>query len=157
VCGNIYDVTPDNFLRGRRCKYCSDSRRSKGMALTYKLLLLNDLYFDREYRDHRCKNIRPLPFDFAIYKDWKMDELVAFIEIDGRQHEEPIEYWGGEEGFIARKNNDKTKDDFARDREIPLIRIRYIDSYDLLNLPYVLKTELGKIGIKIQPFQNLVG
>lgn len=145
-CSKIYQVTPDNFLQGRRCGHCNDIRNSKGYKAIFNILFINNIPFDTQYRDENCRNIKPLPFDFVIFNNWKLEKIVAFIEFDGEQHDKPSDFFGGEEEFIKRQKNDQIKNDFARKNEIPLIRIKY---KDLNNINSVLQTELAKINLYI--------
>ena len=43
-CGNVYEVQPSNFLRGRRCSYCANQIR-------YDKLVKTDAQFKQEVRD----------------------------------------------------------------------------------------------------------
>lgn len=47
------------------------------------------------------------------------------IEFDGEQHFKPIEHWGGEEGFLKRKEADLIKTEWCEKEQIPLLRIRF--------------------------------
>ena len=55
-----------------------------------------------------------------------------FIEFDGRQHYEPMEFFGGLKSYEILKVNDKIKNDYCEDNYINLIRIRY-DEFDSLH------------------------
>ncbi|MEK4253430.1 hypothetical protein [Ureibacillus sp. FSL K6-2830] len=77
---------------------------------------------------------------------WRLDKIIAFIEFDGEQHDKPSDFFGGEKGFKERKINDQIKNDFAKQKGIPLIRIKY---KDLNNIESVLQEELKKINIYI--------
>ena len=47
------------------------------------------------------------------------------IEFDGKQHFQPMEFFGGMKAFESLKINDKIKSDYCEDNYIDLIRIRY--------------------------------
>jgi very-short-patch-repair endonuclease len=145
-CKTVYRVTPDNFLRGRRCGLCTDIRNSKGYKAIFNLLFENHLPFDTQYRDKNCRNIKPLPFDFVLYNNWMLEKIIAFIEFDGEQHDKPSDYFGGEEEFKKRQQNDQIKNEFAEQNGIPLIRIKY---KDLENIESVLQKKLKEINIYI--------
>ena len=81
-----------------------------------------DVKFEREYRIKGCAIQRPLPFDFAVFKDDKL----FLIEYDGIQHFVPIDIFGGEVGLSVRKRNDIYKNKYCSDHNIPLLRIPYI-------------------------------
>lgn len=64
----------------------------------------------------------PLRFDFAIYKNGKIE---AFIECQGEQHFMPVEEFGGEQRFVIQQRNDDEKRKYAKDHGIQLIEISY--------------------------------
>ena len=51
-------------------------------------------------------NNKNLRFDFAIFDE---NKLQYFIEFDGRQHFEPIDFFGGEEYFKGIQERDSLK------------------------------------------------
>lgn len=122
ICGNSYKVTPDNFLRGRRCTKCCNLRNSLGSKKTEQYLELNNIPFLKEYTDPRCKNVKLLRFDFAIIIN---NEVKMLIEFDGVQHKKPQDLFGGEEQFIKQKKHDVIKNEFAGKYKIKLIRINH--------------------------------
>lgn len=58
------------------------------------------------------------------------------IEFDGEQHQKPIEFFGGEEKFLQRKNNDIIKNKYCFNNNILIIRIPYqfIDKISITDL-----------------------
>ena len=83
-----------------------------------------------EKRFKNCKNAKPLPFDFYIAN--KKTKLL--IEFDGKQHFQSIEYFGGKKQFERQQVNDSIKTKFAKDNNIPLLRIPYaeIDNIEII-------------------------
>jgi hypothetical protein len=71
-----------------------------------------------------CKDIKYLPFDMWIEP---IDGLEMIIEIDGIQHFEPVEYFGGQEALDRQKRIDIKKSIYCCDYGIPLLRISYND------------------------------
>ena len=67
-------------------------------------------------------NETPLRFDFAIYKDGKVN---TFIECQGEQHYMPVEEFGGERRFAIQQRNDEEKRKYAKKKGIKLIEISY--------------------------------
>lgn len=60
-------------------------------------------------------------YDFCvIYHNKRL-----MIEFDGEQHFKSIEHWGGEEGFLKRKEADLIKTEWCEKEQIPLLRIRF--------------------------------
>lgn len=118
TCGHIYEATPDNFLRGKRCPKCF---YSKGEEKIQRFLDDNGISYAMEHTFDDCVNRKKLRFDFAIYKD---GELSMLIEYDGIQHFKPT---FGEESFEVTRTNDRIKDKYCLENEIPLLRIPYTD------------------------------
>jgi hypothetical protein len=59
------------------------------------------------------------------YFDFYLPKYRTVIEFDGKQHYEPMEYFGGIESYERLKINDKIKSDYCEENYIDLIRIRY--------------------------------
>lgn len=138
-CGHAWDVMPSNFLRGTRCPKCNSSQ---GELKVEKFLICNCIVYESQYKHDDCKNINPLPFDFAVFD--KKDNLVFLIEYDGKQHFEPIEYFGGQEQFEYQQYNDNIKNQYCKDNNIPLLRVPY---WEFDNIEEMLEEWLEKYGV----------
>ena len=84
-------------------------------------------------------------YDFAIVDG--ENRVVRLIEFDGKQHERPYDYFGGEEKFLKVKRNDTLKNQYALSHNIPLVRIPYSKRdtmiiEDLLGDKYLIKGEI---------------
>jgi hypothetical protein len=133
LCNNIYESTPDNFLAGRRCPECTNSE-SLNENIIRIFLQQNNINFEPEYKFNDCRNILPLPFDFAILDINK--NLKHLIEFDGEHHYRPITFGGMpmEEAIInhkATKRNDKIKNKYCEKNNIDLIRIPYWEAKNI--------------------------
>lgn len=129
VCNEEYWVKPINFITGKRCPKCL---RSKGESFIFTFLKEKSIQFIEQYKFSNCKNKKELPFDFAILD--KNNNVKLLIEYDGIQHFEPIEHFGGDEGFKKTKNNDSIKNTYCINNKIPLIRIPYWEYENLENI-----------------------
>ena len=67
----------------------------------------------------RISNRRWLDFDI-----W-FPELSLALEYQGKQHYEPVDYFGGQEAFERRTENDALKKKIASENEITLIPVHY--------------------------------
>lgn len=140
LCGESYFPTPANILSGKsRCPCESENR---GESKVKEFLDLHALNFHKQYSHPDCKYRLPLRFDFAIYND--RNQLQCLIEYDGKQHHEPIEYFGGEKAFKLQQKKDKIKDDYCKANNIPLIRIPY---WDFKNIDSILTERLTELGV----------
>lgn len=116
-CNKLFKATPIQIIRNKTgCPYCYTS---KGEDVVEMYLVKNKYNFKKQFRIKECRNIRPLPFDFAVFKD---EKLWLLIEYDGEQHFKPK---FGTENLIKTQKNDILKNDFCRDNNINLIRIPY--------------------------------
>lgn len=119
MCKNEYKVTPDNFLRGKRCPFCSQSRGEKLIA---SILDQYNVDYKTEYRFSDCRDIRPLPFDFAIFDK---DKIVLLVEFDGVQHFEAQKIFGGKKALLETQRRDKIKTRYCQQRGLRLLRFAY--------------------------------
>lgn len=129
-CGNICICAVTDLTIGHTAS-CGCGSKSKGELYISEILDQLNIPFIQQKRFDKCKNKRKLPFDFYL------PILNICIEYDGYQHFHPVKYWGGEEMFKVRQQNDQIKDDFCRRNNIKLIRISYKmkkkEIYNILN------------------------
>ncbi len=98
-----------------------NSRLSYGEKKIKDYLIRNNISFEQEFQFDDCINKKKLLFDFYIF------DRKILIEFDGKQHFEPIKYFGGIEGYNYRKKNDIIKNIYCIENKIELIRISYED------------------------------
>lgn len=115
-CNVPFHAEPNSVIRISGCPNCATSHGEKLVRNT--LTELNVPFEEQKYYDE-CRGIRPLPFDFFI------PSLNTLIEYDGKQHFEPVDFFGGEEGFLKRQEYDNIKTTFAHNSGINLLRISY--------------------------------
>lgn len=76
-----------------------------------------------------CKYKKLLPFDFVV----NVNGTELYIEIDGRQHYEFTPYFHKTiEDFNLQQIRDKIKDNFAKEKDLNFLRIRY--DQDMINV-----------------------
>jgi len=120
-----FEQTPNNHKLGCGCPYCNES---KGENKISKILDENNIDYNRQHKFDDCKNKKRLPFDFYLSK------LNMCIEYDGKQHFEPISYWGGDAAFEKIKINDNIKNIYCKNNDIKLLRISYKENEDISNI-----------------------
>lgn len=121
ICGCEWYATPSHILSGRGCPQCQESSGERRIRLW---LDENNIGYEYQKVFKDCKNILPLPFDFYL------PEYNLCIEYDGRQHFEPIEYFGGEGSFKRRVEHDNIKTNYCTDNRILLLRIPYFKNVE---------------------------
>ena len=132
-CGKNYEKDYEHYILGGKCPHCSES---KGERKIRHFLEKNNIKFISQYRTDECRRKYPLPFDFYI----KINDNEFMIEYDGLEHFQAIEFFGGEEKFKVRKENDNIKENYCKVKNIELIRISY---WDFDNIEEILKEKLN--------------
>lgn len=116
-CKRIFKNSPANiYSKYSGCPYCYSS---KGEDAVREFLKQNNYQFKEQYKIKECKNIRSLPFDFAVFLN---DKLLYLIEYQGIQHYKPK--WG-KKNLIECQKRDQIKLDYCNDNNINLIVIPY--------------------------------
>ena len=115
--GDYIQMAAAHIHNGAGCRICNATAGEKKI---FDFLIKNDLKHNKEhtYKGHKYR------YDFYVYK------LNILIEYDGRQHY-LANSWGGIEGLVKQVANDRAKDELAKDKGVPLIRIPYT-KYDEL-------------------------
>ena len=121
LCENYFYELP---AKVNNCHTTSCGCRIQSFGETYIQSLLEDfgIKFKTQWTFEDCKDIYVLRFDFAILYD---EKLLGLIEYDGKQHFEPIEYFGGEDGFRKAQRRDQIKNTYRDAHNISLLRIPY--------------------------------
>lgn len=109
-------ASPESVLKGRGCSHCVES---KGERLVRQWLEKCDIKYKYQEPFDDCRDVLPFPFDFYL------PEFNVCIEYDGKQHFEPIEYFGGQEAFEYTQKHDKIKNEYCKNNNIKLLRIPY--------------------------------
>ncbi|GIE35450.1 hypothetical protein Ait01nite_084950 [Actinoplanes italicus] len=116
--GRFLQVPPVH-LAGSGCPRCSTS---KGESAVARHLSALGLRYEHQWRDHDCRDIRPLAFDFALV------EQRLLIEFDGIQHSRPVR-WGSMSQEVADalfdgvRRRDRIKDEWAARNGWTLLRL----------------------------------
>lgn len=117
TCDKTYAVTPKDFLRGNRCPYC---KQSKGERMVQSILdELRETYEIQKTFEDLTSRHQKLPFDFYL------PERNLLIEYDGVQHFKEVKYFGGSKKLSSQQRRDKLKNEYAKDKNIKLLRIPY--------------------------------
>lgn len=141
-CSSEFCVLPTSFLyEERRCPECNDSL-TKGERKIYEYLEKQNINSNQQQTFEDCVHINKLRFDFSILGS--DNDVIALVEFDGKQHFEPVEYFGGEDSFKLQQLKDQIKNDYCEKNNIPLLRIPY---WDEKNIDCILDEFIQKIKI----------
>ena len=116
------------------CKICNDSKGEVSIGLILKKHGIN---FIREYK---------LP-SYRYRYDFFLPDFNIFIEFNGLQHYQKIEFFGGLEGFQVTKKRDKKKKELIKIQKGILIILSYLDLEQ--DFETILLNKLRKIGVSV--------
>ncbi len=115
---------PGNHLGGHGCMQCN-REESKGERAVRIFLEEHNISFEREKRFKTCRDKKSLPFDFFI------PSKKLCIEYDGNQHYD-MKYFtyikkikDKEKAFKTTQYHDMLKNEWCKENDIELIRIKY--------------------------------
>jgi hypothetical protein len=119
-----YRISPSDFIRGRRCPTCNDS---KGQSKIKEICKSYNLSYGSEYffKDLKSKKGWPLKFDVPIFWDKGKTQLRMLIEFDGIQHYEWQKGMMTKKEFKGLQSRDKKKNKYCIKNKIILVRIPY--------------------------------
>ena len=122
VDGEPFEARVEHVASGK-IKTCSEHGKvSSGEAIIKKILDNNNIKYTQQHIFKDCVNPEtnyPLRFDFFL------NELNTCLEYNGEQHYVPIDFFGGEKGFISLKKRDKIKLNYCWQHGINLVYFKY--------------------------------
>lgn len=135
-CGNpnLKEVSSSSLKKGG-VQSCGCITKSIGETNIAKILTENNIPFQEQVSFPDLKNKKPLRYDFGIY-DKNANSLIRLIEFDGIQHFEEQDYFT--HSLTEIKINDKIKNEYAKNKNIPLIRIPYTER-DSITLEMIME------------------
>lgn len=121
-CGRTTFIDSGSLLSGNT-KSCG-CLQSQGENKISQILKDNNLKFVIHYSFSDCKDKRKLPFDFFV-------ENTYLIEYDGYQHYSSNGGWNSKDHYELTKKHDTIKNNYCKEKSIPLIRIPFWHFNDL--------------------------
>lgn len=112
ICNGLFVKEGRQVYNGSGCPRCH-KKFKKGEEVVKSFLDTLNIEYETQDDDGCRNNItnRPLPFDFVIPNNGD----ILYVEVQGRQHYEPVEYFGGEEKYVDTQKRDRIKKDFANE------------------------------------------
>ena len=136
-CSNCGHKFGANSHLTKHIKICTGKEHiSSGEYAVRNALIDMNIEFEHN-TPFEVKDILLLRWDFICLLDTHDTRL--FIEYDGRQHFEPVTFGGisqekAEQKLATSQHRDKIKDDFCKDNNYPLLRIKYDQFGDIPKL-----------------------
>ncbi len=125
-CGTVWQVTPDNLMRGHGCPHCTISHGEDRIENWLKQKGFN---YKAQYSNKSCRDKRALRFDFAILDE--NNNPVFLIEYDGAHHFTPTRFNNimsneqCESNLKDVQRKDAIKKKYCEKNNIPLLRISH--------------------------------
>lgn len=122
-----FEVPPSLHASKKYRQGCGRCVRSKGEDQISMYLKKKNLKFIDHWRDHDCKDVKKLVFDFYI------PSRLTVIEFDGPHHFRPIKYYKkmtdeqALESYRGTLKRDKIKNDWCTKNDILMLRIPYTE------------------------------
>lgn len=116
----------DNYCTNHRGGVCNPQVKSHGERLI--AIYLDSLGIS--YQCNKCISFQ----NKILYPDFHIVDFGVVIEFDGKQHFEPVKYWGDIDGFNRRSQCDELKDEWAIFENIYLLRLSFADKYKVNDL-----------------------
>ena len=113
-----FEQVANVHLNGSGCPKCSESHGEKLIRN-----LLENLNVCYEYQKHLNLNLNNKLIIVDFYIEYK--DKIYIIEYNGRQHYEPIDYFGGEETFKRQQLRDILLEKYCELNNIQLIILTY--------------------------------
>ena len=132
-CGNIVKVLSNSLIRNKTIS-CG-CIKSIGEYKINKYLSFNNIVYNSQMKFDSLVGVggKSLTYDFYLPNN------NLLIECQGKQHEKPIEIFGGEEQFKIQQEHDRRKREYAEKNGYRLLEIWY---YDYDKIEEILSREL---------------
>ena len=106
---------------------------SKGQKYIENWLHQHDIEFSTEETFNKDVGLRTGKSSYLRY-DIFVPKNNLIIEFDGIQHYTPIDMWGGTKALSKTKNNDKIKNEWAKQNKYILHRFNYKDTKQYIDM-----------------------
>lgn len=112
-----------NISKG--CKYCKETKGEKKIRIFLEKNMIN---FKQQYKQ------------FGFRFDFYLPDLNIYIEFNGKQHYQPVKFFGGIETYNKQNLKDILKDEILLNKKIKLIKIGY---WQINKIDDILKEEIN--------------
>ena len=133
LCDGIFYMKPSHLISGHGCRHCTCSI---GEDKIRHFLDEHNIQYESQkfFEDLKGVRGRVLTFDFYL------PQFNLLIEFQGKQHEKPIKYFGGEDSFKIQQEHDRRKREYSKLHNINLLEIWY---YDINKIEEIMTKALG--------------
>ena len=131
-------ITRGSSLRHERVVSCGCATMSRGELKIKQILEENNfsfVYNEPYFKDLILPSGGLARYDFILFNEEKRP--IRLIEFDGEQHYSSFDYFGGESFLEKIQKNDEIKNLYAKQNNLPLVRIPY-NEIENINLQILL-------------------
>lgn len=157
-CGNTC-VVSSRHLQSKKTIGSCGCEGSKAENALFNILEKRGIPYQKQFRFDDCKDIKSLPFDFAIFND--NNNLIFLVELNGEQHYYPFTYCGESKeqkilNYEDRKRKDCIKERYCIKNDIPLLIIKYndFDKLEQIFMDYYHRNKNNKLKKMIERSEN---
>lgn len=143
-CGKIKTIKGSDLRRGNT-QSCGCLKSGGELKIRQILQKLSINFIEQKTFDNLRGRERFLSFDFYL-----PDKQIC-IEFQGKQHYQPIEYFGGNKQFTTQQYYDQLKKDYCLNNNIKLIEIPYYNLQDIDEnyIKQILQEEYNELSSQI--------
>ena len=125
--GHIFEMSYDALVnKDSTCTICSEKLNQSKMEMQMcKVLDKYGLDYVLQKKFDDLRDIKQLSYDAFIPQFTDEYPVSIAIEMNGKQHYEPIDFFGGQEKFKRQVYHDTLKTRYCIDNEIALIVVKY--------------------------------
>ena len=123
ICGNLWSPTADNLLAGQGCPIC---KSSFGEQIVARYLTKHNIPYEIHKTFDGLYGLEGGKLSYDFY----LTDRNTLIERQGKQHAEPIEFFGGEKQFEKQREHDKRKREYAIDNGYNFLEIWYYEDIE---------------------------
>lgn len=116
TCGGWFDQTPNSHARGQGCPKCSTGKSERLFGECLRESFPNETILDAQHYTWLTNPDTGYPLELDYY----IPALGLAFEVQGIQHYEPVDYFGGEENFKKVQNRDTLKRTLCESQGIAL-------------------------------------
>ena len=124
VHGSFFQNAGAHIYLGQGCPECGKNHISESLFRE----VLEKIFIDKFNKNYKFENMRPEwlvnpETNCRLELDCYNEELELAFELHGRQHYEPIEYFGGEKSYIKQYRRDLRTRNMCRQKGVTLFAI----------------------------------
>jgi len=133
-CNSINKISLKNLLDDKTS--CPSCRSTSGERKIESALKKYNIKYETQH------TFKDLVLERLLRCDFYIPSVNMVVEYNGKQHYEPIEFFGGEEYFIIVQKRDNIKKEYCKKNNISFLEISYLNN-NYNDIEHILKNNIG--------------